>query len=226
MNAVVTPATGLGGIPLADPNVAFVLLVLGLAGFAFELIHPNVLSGILGAIALILAAIGFEGLPVNVGGLLLVAFAFALLIADAFVMSHGLLSAAGLVAFVLGATSLYTPPGDGSPALAVAVPLIAVMVLAAAGLMAAVSFFALRTRHLRGTPGTVGIEPVPVGTLAEVRRPLTPTGSVYAGGEEWSARSADGSTLERGTAVTVVARDDLTLVVEQTQGNRRVEADR
>jgi membrane-bound serine protease (ClpP class) len=201
---------------LADPNIAFVLFVLGALALAVEVTHPNVLSGIAGAILLILAFLGFGSLPLNVAGLLLVTLGIGLFGAELFITSHGLLTAGGIVAFVLGASALYTSPGTATgPDVSVAMPLIVVMTGTAAGLMTLVVISALRSRRLTASAGTVGTG-VPVGTQGEVRRPLGPLGSVYVAGEEWSARSADDRPIERGVPVTVVGLDGLTVIVQPT----------
>ena len=199
---------------LADPNIAFVLFVLGALGLAVELTHPNLLSGIAGAILLILAFVGFGSLPLNLAGLLLVALGIGLFAAELVITSHGLLTAGGIVAFVLGASALYTSPGTATgPDVSVATPLIVVMTATAAGLMTLVVISALRSRRLTSSAGTVGTG-VPVGSVGQVRRPLGPLGSAYVAGEEWSARSADDRPIERGTAVRVVGVDGLTVIVE------------
>ena len=97
---------------LSDPNIAFILLTLGFYGLLFELQSPNFVTGILGAIALILAFIGFGSLPLNVGGLLLIGLAIVLFLLEFTVTSHGLLAVGGLICFVLGAFTLYTAPGS------------------------------------------------------------------------------------------------------------------
>src|SRR3954453_23594249 len=113
---------------LSDPNIAFILLTIGFYGLIFELQSPNFVTGILGAIALILAFIGFGSLPLNVAGLLLIGLAIVLFVLEFTVTSHGLLTIGGLVAFVLGAAALYTTPGTPvGPDVAVAWPVIAVM---------------------------------------------------------------------------------------------------
>jgi len=96
---------------LSDPNIAFILLTLGFYGLLFELQSPNFVTGTLGAIALILAFIGFGSLPLNVAGLILIGLAVLLFILETTVTSHGLLTVGGLICFVLGAFTLYTAPG-------------------------------------------------------------------------------------------------------------------
>jgi membrane-bound serine protease (ClpP class) len=198
---------------LSDPNIAFVLFLIGSYGLIFELAHPNFVTGTLGAIAIILAFIGFGSLPLNLAGLLLIGLAILLFGLELTVTSHGLLTVGGLVCLVLGASALYTEPGSPTgPDVSVALPLIVVTAGTTAMFMAFVVWAALRIRHIARTPGLVG-EGVPAGSEGVVRRPLEPDGSVYAGGEEWSARSADGRSIARETAVRVVGADGLTLLV-------------
>jgi membrane-bound serine protease (ClpP class) len=200
---------------LADPNIAFILFTIGFYGLFFELQNPNFVTGILGALALILAFIGFGSLPLNVAGLLLIALAVVLFALEITVTSHGLLAVGGIVCFALGASALYTEPGDPTgPIVEIATPVLLVVTSTFAVLMGLVVFAAIRSRSMRPTPGLVGTPIAVVGGTAVVRAPLGPFGSVYADGEEWSARTADDRPLERGTPVRIVDRDGLTLVVE------------
>ena len=93
---------------LSDPNIAFILFTIGFYGIIAELFHPNFFSGILGAIAIVLAFIGSNALPLNVGGLLLILIGIGLLALELVVTSYGLLTVGGIVAFVLGAFALWT----------------------------------------------------------------------------------------------------------------------
>ncbi len=199
---------------LSDPNIAFILFTIGFYGLFFELQSPNFVTGILGGISIILAFIGFGSLPLNIGGLILIALAIVLFVLELSVLSHGLLTVAGIVAFALGAAALYTEPGTPTaPDVSVAVPVIVTMTLLTATFMALIVFAALRNRHLAAAEGTVGVA-LPSGALGEVRRPLDPIGSVYAYGEEWSARTPDERPLRRGTPVRILRQEGLTLVVE------------
>jgi membrane-bound serine protease (ClpP class) len=199
---------------LSDPNIAFILFTLGFYGLLFELQSPNFVTGILGGLAIILAFIGFGSLPLNLAGLLLIGIAIVLFALETTVTSHGLLTVGGLVCFVLGASALYTTPGDPlAPAVSVALPLLLVTSFTTAAFMGLIAVAAVRSRHMTTSPGLVGA-PLPSATAGVVQAPLAPTGSVRAGGEEWSARSADGQPLERGMPVRVVDTDGLTLIVE------------
>src|SRR6187455_1029264 len=116
---------------LSDPNIAFLLFTIGFYGIIAELFHPNFFSGILGAIAIIVALIGSNALPLNVGGLLLVLGGIGLLALETVVTSYGLLTAGGIVAMVLGAFALWTGvrPGDFAFTVGVSPWLIGVIVV-------------------------------------------------------------------------------------------------
>jgi membrane-bound serine protease (ClpP class) len=211
------PLTGLRDA-LSDPNVAFLLFVIGALGLATELIHPNLLTGILGSVALILAFVGFGSLPVNVAGLLLIILGFVLFVLETQIVSHGLLAVGGIVAVTLGASALYNDPGTaGTPAVHVAPGVIVVTAATLAVLMGLLSFFALRTRRMKAPKGQLG-HPVPVGTVGEVQAPLDPLGTVYLSGETWSARTPDERTLEREAPVRLVGFDGLIALVEPVDG--------
>jgi len=204
---------------LADPNIAFILFTVGFYGLLFELQSPNFVTGILGAIALILAFIGFGSLPLNVGGLLLIGLAIVLFLLEFTVTSHGLLAVGGLICFVLGAFTLYTAPGSPTaPDVTVAAPLVIGMALATAAYVALVLVTVVRARR-RGSGfaaafGAGGTSIVPTGSDALVRTPLAPLGVVYAAGEEWTARSESGVGIDPGAHVRVVGQEGLTLIVE------------
>jgi len=199
---------------LADPNIAFILFTVGFYGLLFELQNPNFVTGILGALAIILAFIGFGSLPLNVGGLLLLGLAGILFILELTVTSHGLLAIGGLVCLALGAAALYTDVGSPTaPDVAVATPIIVAMVATTGGFMLVIVTVALRSRRMRPSPGTVGAA-IAAGAFGEVRNPLLPVGTVYVAGEEWSARAADERPLQRGTPVRVIRQEGLTVVVE------------
>jgi len=199
---------------LSDPNIAFVLFTVAVYGLIFELQNPNFVTGILGALALILAFIGFGSLPLNLAGLLLIAFGILLFVLEFQVASHGLLTVGGIVCFALGASALYTQPGDPTgPIVEVATPLIVVMTVTTAVLMGLVAVAAVRTRRMPAPAGTVGVR-VPLGTLGTVQAPLDPIGTAYLAGEAWSARTEDGSAIPRSAAVRLVGFDGLTAVVE------------
>ncbi|MGZ8502224.1 MAG: NfeD family protein [Candidatus Limnocylindrales bacterium] len=201
---------------LSDPNIAFILFMIGFYGLFFELQNPNFVTGIVGALAIILAFIGFGSLPLNVAGLILLGLGLVLFALEATVTSHGLLGIGGLICFVLGASALYTEPGPFEPDVGIGLPLLVVATATTALFMALIVISAIRTRAMGGSAGMVGVSLAP-GFPGEVRSPLEPIGSIYAAGEEWSARAVDDRPLRRGTPVRVVRIDGLTLVVEPDQ---------
>jgi membrane-bound serine protease (ClpP class) len=204
---------------LTDPNIAFILFTVGFYGLLFELQNPNFVTGILGALAIILAFIGFGSLPLNIGGLLLIGLGMILFVLELTVTSHGLLTIGGILCLVLGAAALYTEPGTPTaPDVSVAIPVILAVVVTTAILMGLATLAAIRSRRMRTAAGLVGAG---LGDQAtgEVRKPLTPVGSVYAGGEEWTARTTDERPLSRGTPIRVVRQEGLTLVVEPAENS-------
>ena len=96
---------------ITDPNVAYVLMMLGMLGLFFELSNPGViLPGVIGGISLILAFFAFQSLPINWAGLLLIAFGIVLLIAEIKIVSHGVLAIGGIIAMALGSMMLFDAP--------------------------------------------------------------------------------------------------------------------
>ncbi|MEO5965414.1 MAG: NfeD family protein [Candidatus Limnocylindrales bacterium] len=200
---------------LGDPNVAFVLFTIGLLGLLLELVSTNLVTGILGGIALLLAFVGFGSLPVNLAGLLLVALGVVLFVLETQIVSHGLLTLGGIISFALGASMLYTQPGTdpSAPLVQVAPPLIVVATATTAVIMVFITLAAIRTRGMGSTAGTVGV-PVAAGATGVVQAPLRPVGTVHLAGETWSARTADARPLERNVPVRLVGFDGLIAIVE------------
>jgi membrane-bound serine protease (ClpP class) len=198
---------------ISDPTIAFLLFSLGSTGLLVELYAPNFVTGILGALALILGLMGLGTLPLNVGGFLLVIFGLVLFGLELTVTSHGLLGFGGLVCFALGASALFTGPTDPfEPVTRIWPPVILVATATGASLLALMVVGAISSRRV-GRNLAFGAALAP-GTPGEVRAPLSPFGSVYAAGEEWTATTADGRSIERGTPVRITKVEGLTLTVE------------
>ena len=189
---------------LVDPNLIALMLSIGLLGIVVELWNPGLIfPGTVGAISLILGLYGLQVLPVSIAGLLLLLLSAAFFVAEAFVPTHGALTVAGAVTFVLGALMLFDPAGD---AYQVSLP----VALAIAGTLALFLGFAL-TRVIRAArrPAAVGAHGL-VGGEGVVRR----EGLVFLNGELWRAHTADDSPLVPGEHVRVEEiDDDLRLVV-------------
>jgi membrane-bound serine protease (ClpP class) len=198
---------------LSDPTIVALLFSTGSIGLLAELYSPNFVTGILGTLMILLALIGLGTLPLNVGGLLLILFGTVLFGLELTVTSHGLLGFGGVVCLALGLSALFTGPADPfEPLVRVAPSVIGVISVTAALLVAMIAFGAIRSRRV-GNAVAIGATVAP-GALGQVRSPLAPVGSVIANGEEWTARTATGEPLERGTPIRVIKVEGLTLTVE------------
>ena len=195
---------------ITDPNVAYVLMMLGMLGLFFELSNPGViLPGVIGGISLILAFFAFQSLPINYAGLLLILFGIVLLVAEIKIVSHGVLAIGGMISMALGSLMLFDAPEVG---FRVSWWVIGPTVAGTAGLFLFV--IAAGVRAL-GRPPATGAEGL-VGKLATVRERLAPEGQVLVAGEIWRA-VVDGEPLEPGVQVRIVAVDGLTLRVAKTE---------
>jgi membrane-bound serine protease (ClpP class) len=198
---------------LSDPTIVALLFSTGSIGLLAELYSPNFVTGILGTLMILLALIGLGTLPLNVGGLLLILFGLVLFGLELTVTSHGLLGFGGVLCLALGLSALFTGPTDPfEPFVRIAPSVIAVISGTAAALVALIAYGAIRSRRI-GLAVPIGAH-VAAGAIGEVRSPLSPIGSVIAAGEEWSAKTADGRSLERGTPIRVIKVEGLTLTVE------------
>ena len=198
---------------LSDPNIAFILFTIGFYGIIAELFHPNFFSGILGAIAIVLAFIGSNALPLNVGGLLLILIGIGLLALEVVVASYGLLTVGGVVALVLGAFALWTGVEPGVDAIDVSVSPWLVVIVVAVGLI--YIWVLVRAMLQQRRMGGVANKPVTalVGAAGTAQTLIAPTGIAYAGGESWSARSRS-AQIGPGTPLRMVGVEGLELIVE------------
>ena len=192
---------------IADPNIAYILMLLGIYGLFFELWNPGyIVPGVIGGICLLLALYAFQVLPVSYAGVGLILLGTGFMVAEAFAPSFGALGLGGLVAFVIGSIILFDTEGGG---FGVAWPLIA----ATAGLSAAfffgVVYLALRARRRVVVSGPEEM----IGLDGEALEDFTQgVGRVRVHSEEWQARA--GSPIRRGAQVKVTGRDGLVLAVE------------
>ena len=195
---------------ITDPNVAYVLMMLGMLGLFFELSNPGViLPGVIGGISLILAFFAFQSLPINYAGLLLILFGIVLLVAEIKIVSHGILAIGGMISMALGSLMLFDSPEVG---FRVSWWVIAPTVGATAGLFLFVVAAGVRAL---GRPPATGAEGL-IGKTATVRERLGPEGQVMVSGEIWRA-VAEGEALEPGAQVRIVAVDGLTLKVAKAE---------
>ncbi|MBI4594366.1 MAG: nodulation protein NfeD [Candidatus Rokubacteria bacterium] len=192
---------------ITDPNVAYILMMLGTVGLLAELYNPGaIFPGVIGGISLILAFFAFQSLPINYAGLLLILLGIVLLIAEIKVVSHGVLAIGGTVAMALGSLMLFDAPEAGN--LRISWWVIASTVGATAGMFLFVvtaGVRALKRRPMLGAPGFIGQTGV-------ARGPLAPEGQVLVQGELWRAL-AEGDPVEDGATVRIVDVQGLTLKV-------------
>jgi membrane-bound serine protease (ClpP class) len=197
---------------LIDPNIVALMLSIGLIGIVVELWNPGlVFPGTVGAISLIVGLYGLQVLPVSAAGLLLMLLSAAFFIAEAFIVSHGALSVAGAVTFVIGALMLFDPAGE---AYQVSIQLALTIAITLAVLF---GFAFTKAAQARARPAEVGTHRL-VGEAAQVRG----DGLVFVDGELWRARSADGSPLRQGERVRIesVHQNELELVVANQDSER------
>ncbi len=192
---------------LADPNIAYLLMMAGILGLYLEFSHPGTLfPGLAGGICLLLALTAFQVLPINYTGLLLILLGIAFLIAELFLPSFGILGIGGIVAFVLGSLFLFDTPESE---LAVDRSIIFTAALTVSAFMLFVGTLAVRTWRQKPTSGGEGL----IGEVGEVRVQLAPRGKVWLHGEYWNAESDE--DIEVGQKVRVVSRDHMVLRVRK-----------
>jgi membrane-bound serine protease (ClpP class) len=190
---------------LADPDVMFILLIVGLIGLYVEFTHPGlILPGTIGGVALLLFLVGAQVVPVNFLAVLLIAGAIALFAIEAKVTSHGVLALAGVVVMLVGALILVRSPITGagvslSVALSFTIPFAVLAVI--------IMRLALRTFSYKQTVGKDDL----VGQTGEVREAVDGTGMVFVGGELWRARAEQ--KIPVGSHVRVLRVEGLTVVV-------------
>jgi membrane-bound serine protease (ClpP class) len=192
---------------IADPNIAFILMMIGLAGLYFELAHPGVVfPGVLGAICLLLAFFAFQTLPINYIGILLIILAFIFFILEFKVTSYGLLSIAGIASLFFGAMMLFKGGEDGMDiSWGVLIPTVVIVSL----FFIVVAGIVFRSQVRRSMAGAAGM----VGEQGVAYTALKPQGQVFVHGEYWQAVSEE--YIEPGAPVEVVEVKDLKLRVRR-----------
>ena len=196
---------------LTNPNVAYILMLIGIYGIILEFYSPGLTGpGLIGAISLLLALYAFQVLPVNFAGLALVALGAGLLVAEAFIGSFGVLGVAGIAALVAGAVMLMDTE---APGFTISLWLVGGVAAGLGSLLLMAMAMIARSRFRRVAIGPERIR----GTLAEVQSWSGRHGVVRFEGEIWEARSS--RVLRPGMRVRVTGREGLVLIVEPlTQG--------
>lgn len=195
---------------ISDPDVAYILLMLGLIGILFELFNPSsIFPGVIGFISLVLAFYALNTLPVNWAGLALIIFGVTLMLLEIKITSHGLLAIGGIVSLLMGSLMLIRP--DSNPEFGrISRALIVSTVAISAGFFLFVIGMGLKAQRRKPLTGIEGM----IGETGETIDPLDPSGKVMVRGEIWKAVSVTGD-LKAGEKVRVMEVRELTLYVEQ-----------
>ena len=195
---------------LIDPTVAALLFLLAAYGIITELSSPGaILPGVVGGIAAVLAVVSLANLPLNIAGALMLIVALALFVADLKANTHGILSAGGVLALVLGLAFLVNtgPVGLGVNPILIAVAAVITFLFFV--------LFVQRVWQARHRPVATGSEAL-LGASGEVREAIAPEGLVFVRGALWRA-TTDGDPIPSGTPVRVVARKGLQLQVAKRE---------
>jgi len=196
---------------ITDPNVAYILLLIGIYGLIFEFWNPGaIIPGTVGAICLLLALFAFQALPINYAGFALIILGVIFMVAEAFVPSFGALGIGGVAAFVIGSIILMDTdvPGFG-----VSLPLIGSIALVSSALFAIVLVMVYKARQ---RPVVSGQEEL-VGAIAEATQDFEQQGYVHLHGESWKAISS--TPVKKGEKIRVTKLDGLTVYVEPVRNN-------
>jgi membrane-bound serine protease (ClpP class) len=191
---------------ISNPNIAYILLMIGLAGLYFELSHPGaIFPGVIGGISLVLAFFALQTLPVNYAGLLLIVLAIIFFIMEMKITSYGLLSVAGIISLLLGSLMMFKGTG---PDLKLSWRVLLPTLILVSGFFVFVAGLVFRAQISKPKTGSKGL----VGEIGVVKKALTPEGKVFVHGELWNAKAE--KEIAEDIKVRVVNVVNLTLEVE------------
>ena len=193
---------------ITDPNVAYMLMILGFYGLFFELTNPGaIFPGVLGGICLILAFYAFQTLPVNYAGLLLIILAVIMFILEIKIISHGVLTIGGIISMLIGSLMLFESAGPFMKlSLYLIVPAVAVTAIFIT-IVLGLAYRAYRKKPVTGAEGLIGLECVAKTDLTK------DGGMVLLHGEIWSAYSDE--PISKGEKITVLAVSGLKVKVKR-----------
>jgi membrane-bound serine protease (ClpP class) len=193
---------------ISNPNIAYILLLIGLAGLYFELSHPGaIFPGVIGGISLVLAFFALQTLPVNYAGILLIVLAIIFFIMEMKIASYGLLSVAGVLSLLLGSLMMFKGTG---PDMRLSLKVLLPTLILVSGFFVFVAGLVFRAQMSKPRTGTKGL----VGEIGIVKKALTPEkeGKVFIHGELWNARAQ--KAINENTQVRVIKVINLLLEVE------------
>ena len=192
---------------ITDPNIAYLLMLIGIYGLIFELSNPGaILPGVMGGICLLLALFAFSVLPIDYAGVALVLLGIGLMASEAVVTSYGILGLGGIVAFVMGSIIMFEP---GSANFGLSISVVVASTIVSAGLLILALAMLVRSRRRAVVTGGAAL----IGAVGSVVEWTDGEGRVRVSGEVWRARA--GTALEPGERVNVRDRDGLVLLVER-----------
>lgn len=197
---------------ITDPNIALILMMVGVYGLLFEFMNPGALyPGTIGAIALLVGLYALSALPVSYAGVALILLGLALLVAEGFAPSFGILGIGGIAAFLLGSTIMFD---TDLPEFRVALPVMGALAVASAGMTLLVVRLAIRSRKAGVASGREQM----IGAVGTVLNWSNDAGHIHVHGERWRASGAAG--LVPGQVVEVTAINGLTLDVQAAAQDR------
>ncbi len=195
---------------LSDPNISYILFMLGLYGLLFEIFNPGaIFPGVIGGICIILAFYAMHTLPINYAGLALIIFAVILFILEIKIVSHGVLMIGGIISLILGSIMLIDVKSAWG-ALSVSWEIIAMIVIITILFFLVVIGLGIKAQHRKTSTGAEGI----IGEIGKAISDLNPGGLVRVHGEIWDAESPD-SKIETGSRVIVEKINNLKLKVKK-----------
>jgi len=192
---------------ISNPNIAYLLLLIGLAGLYFEFSTPGaILPGVIGGISLLLAFVGMSALPVSYTGVLLILFSMILFIAEIKIMSHGMLAVGGVISLALGSFFLFDTP---EPALRISLQVLIPAVLVASAFFIVIIWLAVKAQLRKHYSGKESM----IEGQGEAATAIDGEGKVFFQGEYWTAGSDQ--FIPQGAKVRIKKVDGLKLMVEE-----------
>lgn len=200
---------------ISRPDIAYLLLVLGIYAIIFEVLSPGgFVMGTAGAIMVLLGAYGLRMLPLNYAGIILLVAGIVVMVVDLLVGGIGILSAFGALSLIVGSLIIYRAPGGELLRFSMTFLAGAIVVLSAFFAVAAWAVLrAMKRRIVSGQEELVGI-------TGKVVQDLNPEGTIFCHGEYWKAKSSDGSPIAKDEWVEVESVDGFVLIVRKSDAGR------
>jgi len=183
-------------LTISNPNLAYILFMIGLLGLYFEFSNPGaIIPGVVGAISLLLAIFAFQILPINYVGLMLILLAIGLFILEIKIQSYGILSIGGIISMIIGSTMLINSP---IPELRPSLNFIIPVAIGVSLIIIFLIFITVRAHSKKASTGKEGL----IGEIGTVQKDLNPEGTVFIHGEIWNAEAPE--EIPKGAKVKVV----------------------